>query len=166
MTSGSRARKIRCRHDWVWTQADLSFDCFRVEAHWPPGNPKIREVPGYTGKIYAPTPAAMASTDISGLNEASFVIWLSYRSREHCRTPCKSSAAVEIECRSQHRCSVGQSVLTAHAARFISANPLSSSCVRRRCAGISDIVISSVGHTFPARKWPPCAVPSDLPTTT
>src|SRR5438552_401574 len=53
-----------------------------------------------------------------------------------------------------------------HAVRLISASPLSSSCDRRRCTGISDTTTSSVGHTRASNKCPPCAVPSALPTTT
>src|SRR4051812_23427112 len=36
---------------------------------------------------------------------------------------------------------------------------------RRRCAGVSTMVTSSVGRTMPFRKWPPRVLPSSRPST-
>src|SRR5437763_3148 len=48
---------------------------------------------------------------------------------------------------------------------LMSASPLPGSNSRRRCAGDSTTMISSVGRTTASSRCPPMAVPSRLPIT-
>src|ERR1051326_1316032 len=52
------------------------------------------------------------------------------------------------------------------ASKAIKARPVCSSVLRCKCTGDSTTMTSSVGRTWASIRWPPCAVPSDLPTTT
>jgi hypothetical protein len=53
-----------------------------------------------------------------------------------------------------------------HTHRRIRASPLAASLWRCRCWGDSRSTTSSVGRTCASMRWPPCAVPSALPSTT
>ena len=61
----------------------------------------------------------------------------------------------------------GQGLLksSAYAAGRMRARPVSSSLTLRRCAGLSVMMTSRVGRTWPSPRWPALALPCRVPST-